>query len=115
MKLRRFSDPFTAGGFSAVEIDDALIIDNALTGEKMRFEIEDDTIRLPLEMCAPIEIVDAQTAAMTLHISRQRLSQLVTAKVLHPIYLGNTQYFIEEKVLEYKRNRKNGRPRKDTQ
>lgn len=113
MEIRQFTDPLTAVGFQGVRIDDTITITNALTGEPTVFKIFDDCIMLPLKMCEPIKVINAQETCMKLHISRQRLSQLVNTEMLHPIYLGNSQYFVLDSVLEYKRNRKVGRPKKD--
>ncbi len=113
MQLRTFTDPFTGAPFEGIEIDDEITIPNAITGEPCVFKIKDECIMLPLEMCEAVQIINAQETCMKLHISRQRLSQLVNNEMLHPIYLGNSQYFVLDAVLEYKRNRKVGRPKKD--
>lgn len=113
MELHQFTDPLTGAGFQGIQIDDKVTITNVITNEPTIFRIKDGCIMLPLEMCKPVTVINAQETCMELHISRQRLSQLVNTEMLHPIYLGNSQYFVRDSVLEYKRNRKVGRPKGD--
>lgn len=113
MKVRTFTDPFTACDFLAVQIDDTLTITNAMTDEKMTFKIEDEAICVPLSLFEHVETLDVKETCDILEISRQRLSQLVNANTLHPIYIGSSQHFVYEEVLNYKKRRKTGRPKKE--
>lgn len=113
MKIKKLTDPFIGAPIEAVQMGDSLIFDDPIRGGKLVCDVVDNYIKLPLESFEYTELIPSQEACMELHISRQRLSQLVQAEILHPIYLGNSQYFEVQKVLEYKQNRKPGRPRKE--
>lgn len=113
MELKRFSDPFTGAPIDAIQLEqDVLIFDAPLTNDKIVCQIVGDHIKIPLQRFEHVELVDAKEAAMELHVSRQRMIQLVESETLKPVYLGKTQYFALDDVLEYKKIRKNGRPKK---
>lgn len=114
MQIHTFTDPFTGAPFQAVQMNDHLIVDiPTCPNEKMVCHITGDYVKIPLKSFEYVPLMSSTDACMELHISRQRLVQLVKSEILHPIYLGNSQYFTTESVLEYKQSRKNGRPRKD--
>ena len=113
MKLKRFSDPFTGAPIDAIQFEqDVLIFDAPLKGDKIECRIIEDHVQIPLKCFEHVELIDAKEAAMELHVSRQRMIQLVESETLKPVYLGKTQYFALHDVLEYKKIRKNGRPKK---
>lgn len=98
--------------FDAIQIGEYLYIDNPLTGEKMSFWSKDDSILLPLKLLQQKEIMNSASVCAMLDITRQRLYQLTLDKKLTPHYIEDKQYFLKDEVLEYKENRKVGRPRK---
>lgn len=113
MKLIKLTDPFTGAPLEAVRMEDHLIFDRPLKAEKLVCHIvEKDYVKLPLKCFEYVELMDGKEAAMELHVSRQRMVQLVEANILKPVYLGKTQYFSRADVLEYKKSRKPGRPKK---
>lgn len=114
MEIKKYTDPFTGAPIETVQLNDQLIFDDPVHGGKLVCDVVDNYIKLPLKSFEFTELIPSQEACMKLHISRQRLSQLVQAEILHPIYLGNSQYFVAQRVLEYKQNRKPGRPRKES-
>lgn len=111
MKLRKLTDPFTGAPIEAMQMDDHLTFTSPLNGGQFICRIDNGCISLPLGEFDYVELMDSQDAAMMLHVSRQRISQLVDTDVLKPIYLGKTQYFSKEDVLNYKKERKPGRPK----
>lgn len=107
-----FTCPFTGCDFTAKQEGDELRFADAVTGHEVKLPLLDGNLILPITLLKHVKTISAQETCMTLHISRQRLSQLVNAETLRPIMVGNCQYFIRDDVLEYKMKRKNGRPRK---
>ena len=112
-KMHDFNCPFTGARFNAIEIDGKLKAINVITGKPLLMEIEDGCLKIPLSDFKAVSMLDAPETCMTLHVSRQRLSQLIQSGTLKPIYLGNAAFFIEDHVLQYKNTRKTGRPRKE--
>lgn len=113
MKIHNFTSPFTGVDFTAVESNSELIVTNVITGKQMHLPLINDQVHVPTSLLKHVDMIDAKEACMKLHISRQRLSQLVNAETLRPIFIGNSQYFLIDDVLEYKGKRKNGRPKKE--
>lgn len=112
----RLTDPFTGASLDAVKLDDHLIFEDPLDpiSDIVCDIVRDDYIKMPLESFRYRELIESKDACMELHVSRQRISQLADKGILKPIYLGNSQYFLMDDVLNYKKNRKPGRPKKET-
>lgn len=68
---------------------------------------------IPLKYFEHVETVSVTKAAELLNVSRQRIHQLVNSSVLNAHVVNNQPVFKLDDVLEYKRTRKLGRPRKE--
>lgn len=112
MKVKKFTDPITGIQFYAPMFNNRILLTNAITGEKMNCPISHGDVCIPLSWFKDVEMANSPEVCEELKITRARLSQLVSKEVLKPIHIGNEHYFLREHVLEYKRTRKNGRPRK---
>lgn len=60
----------------------------------------------------PIKLVSPKDAKQMLCVSRQRIHQIIKAKTIPVYYICKDPYFMEKDILEYKANRKSGRPKK---
>lgn len=115
LQCMEFSDPFTGAPITAIVLNDQLIFDDPYHKDEsiVCHVIDEDYVTIPLKLFQRKELIESKDACMELVVSRQRISQLVEAEILTPIYLGNSQYFLLEDVLDYKKTRKPGRPRKE--
>ena len=111
MKVQKFTDPITGTQFDAPIFKDHMVLTHAITGEKVHCRIVRDVVYMPLRWFDNIEQMTSLEVCKELNITRARLSQLISKEVLKPIHIGNEHYFLCDQVLEYKRNRKNGRPK----
>lgn len=111
MKVQKFTDPITGTPFDAPVFKDYMVLTNAITGEKVHCRIVRDVVYMPLRWFDHVALMSSPDVCGELKITRARLSQLVSKEVLKPIHIGNEHYFMSNQVLEYKRNRKNGRPK----
>lgn len=112
MKLKTLTSPFTGLDFKAFEIDDMLIFHNPISNEKITLKVEDGNIMLPLDLCEHVEIVNTVEAANILCVSRQRIREIVQNETLQSFNIAGQTFFKFDDVLEYRRTRKAGRPRK---
>lgn len=70
---------------------------------------------IPLKYFDHIETVSAADAAKMLDVSRQRMSQLTNSNKLNAHMVNGQPVFKLDDVLEYKRTRVIGRPKKEGQ
>lgn len=106
------TSPFTGLEFDSVIMDNAMVISNPLTNEKTTYEIEDDFVKIPLSAFKNVKLITNSEAQTLLDVSYTRIRELVLNETLQSFNIGETRYFKLEDVLEYKKNRKTGRPRK---
>lgn len=112
MELRNFTDPFAGIDFTVVAHDDEIRFMHPITNETVTAHLDGETLSIPLSAFERVETMNVKETCDTLEISRQRLSQLVANDILIPFYIGDSQHFRTADILEYKQNRKTGRPRK---
>lgn len=107
--------PFTGASFQAFEREDKLYFARALDHEmySVTYDKQANCYIIPKELFRHVEIITPGGACEILNVSRARISQLLNDEII-PAHLVNDQpMFILSDVLEYKENRKPGRPRKE--
>ena len=106
--------PFTGCEFEAEETHYGNYkITHPLTGENFLVGINIyDTIELNSDLFKHIDTVTLSEAAKILNVSRQRVSAIASKNVIPSKIVNNQTVFLLSDVIEYKRNRKPGAPRK---
>lgn len=118
MERAMFTCPFTGVEFQAFKEPHtkkmffAHALDHEMFG--ITWDMERDCFIVPAYMFRHIPTCTPAEAAEILDVSRQRVSQLVNDDIIPSHIVNNQPVFILKDVLEYKENRKNGRPRKDS-
>ena len=75
--------------------------------------VENGKVCIPESLFTRIETVAPNDAADILNVSRQRISQLVNDDVIPSHMVNGQPVFIMSDLLNYKENRKAGRPKKN--
>ncbi len=108
--------PFTGVMFNALEsADGSLIAHNPITGENMRIGYNAPAKRYLIDKRA-FELTETLTtseAMEELEISRSRISKIVKDNVIPTFEVNGSPMFRKSDIIEYKRTRKAGRPRKE--
>lgn len=106
--------PFTGCEFEAEQPDfNTLLFTHPLTNESFELNISPmDSLTIPAELFDHIETVSLSEAAKILNVSRQRVSAIASKNVIPSKIVNNQTVFLLSDVIEYKRNRKPGAPRK---
>lgn len=108
--------PFTGVEFTALkDVDNNLYFNHPLTGQALRvnYNCSIKKYNVPKEMMKHIETVSLSEAAEILDVSRQRVSTIAQTEVIKPKTVNGQTVFLLHDVLEYKKNRKVGAPRKE--
>ena len=105
--------PFTGVNFQGFKHNGKIMFNHPLLHEMCSATIDNGKIIIPANLFAHIETVTPNEAADILCVSRQRISQLINDDVIPSHMVNGQPVFIETELLEYKENRKAGRPRKD--
>ena len=117
MKQVLLTDPFTGIDFTAIRYDDKTIIAiHPLTGETIRlpYDFESNAFMLPAHVMKHIDAVTLTEAAEELNVSLQRVSTACkTGKIAMKTLPNGSKMILRDDLRNYKKNRKNGRPRKD--
>lgn len=113
MRIEKHTCPFTGGEFEAVHMQESWIITHPLTGDTIRCPLDGPYLMVPLSALDRKCTMTPAEAADMLQVSRQRIDQLTAAGKLCQRYVNGSPVFLENDVVEYKGNRKNGRPRKE--
>lgn len=78
----------------------------------VKYDHATNSITVSLDDFAHVETVTPDEATDILMISRQRMSKIVNEDVIHAHIIAGKPILKLEEVLDYKENRKPGRPRK---
>lgn len=116
MKEILFTCPFTGCAFSGlVDADENLYVVHPLTGETLRINYNANIKKYNLDkkVLKWIATVTLAETADILGVSRQRASAIAQSGVITPKTVNGQTVFILDDVLEYKRARKVGAPRKE--
>lgn len=89
-------------------------VKHPLTDEifKAKYICQSNEYVLPAQLFEHIETVTLSEAAEILGVTRQRVSTIANSGVIKPKIINNQTIFVRDEVLEYKRTRKVGAPRK---
>ena len=116
MEKMKLTCPFTGIEFQAFREPKThkLYFANPLTHEMVsaKWDKVANTYVIPVEMFRFVETVGTSELAEMLDVSRQRVSQIVNDNVIPSHIVNNQPVFILSDVLQYKENKKPGRPRK---
>ena len=116
MEKMRLTCPFTGIEFQAFKEPKThkLYFANPLTHEMVsaKWDKVANTYVIPAEMFRFVETCTTVEAMEILNVSRQRISQIVNDNVIPSHIVNNQPVFILSDVLQYKENKKPGRPRK---
>lgn len=113
MKTETHTCPLTGASFDAVHLENSLVAINPLNGAQIAYPIRNGYIMVPLWSLEEIETLTPVQAADYLDVSRQRIDQLAATNKICQRYVNGSPVFLKSDVVEYKNNRKNGRPRKE--
>lgn len=116
MKKKILTCPLTGVDFTALEMADGnLICTNPITHEEVRLNYNSSCNRYYInpEHFKHVELVTLTEAAAILDISLQRVSKIAADGIISTCVIGATKYMQKAHVLEYKRTRKVGPPRKE--
>lgn len=113
MKMRKCTCPLTGITFDAIMDEHEMIVTNPLTEKAITFSINHGFVQIPISMFKSVPLLTPTATAYELGVTRQRVDQLSKTNKLTPHYIANTLMFIKDEVLEYKKQRKNGRPKKE--
>ena len=108
--------PFTGCEFTALQdAEGNMYIKHQLTGEdlKINYNCSIKKFNVPKSFFKHIETVSLSQAAEILEVSRQRISAIAANNAIRPVIVNDQQRFILSDVLEYKRTRKVGAPKKE--
>ena len=116
MEKMKLTCPFTGIEFQAFKEPKThkLYFANPLTHEMVsaKWDKVSNTYVIPAEMFRFVETCTTVEAMEILDVSRQRISQIVNDNVIPSHIVNNQPVFILSDVLQYKENKKPGRPRK---
>lgn len=116
MKETILTCPFTGIEFNTIEDSDKnLYLKHPYTGTttKINYDALGHFYIVPAELFTHIDTITPSEAAEILHVTRQRISA-IAANATIPTYTINGQtVFLLNDVLEYKRTRKIGAPKKE--
>ena len=110
--------PFTGVEFTALtDVTGNLYFNHPLTGKvcRVNYNCSIKKYNLPKEMLKHIETVTLTQTAEILEVSRQRVNTIAQTGIIKPKTVNGQTVFILDEVLDYKRNRKVGAPRKDAE
>ena len=117
MEKMKLTCPFTGIEFQAFKEPKThkLYFANPLTHEmtSAKWDMIANAYVIPAEMFRYIETISTVEAMEILDVSRQRISQIVNDNVIPSHIVNNQPVFILSDVLQYKENKKPGRPKKD--
>ena len=105
--------PFTGCEFQGFKHNGKLHFSHPLLHEMFSANVVDGKIIIPERLFAHVETITPNDAMEILDVSRQRISQLVNDEVIPSHIVNGQTVFLKSDVLDYKENRKAGRPRKD--
>lgn len=107
--------PFTGVEFTALtDVCGNLYFNHPLTGEACRvnYNVSIKKYNLPKEYLKRVETVTFSEAAEILEVTRQRIYAIAQANTIKPRTVNGQTVFLLDEVLDYKRSRKVGAPRK---
>lgn len=113
MDVKKCTCPFTGADFEAVRSLDTICVVHPLTGEHITMYVNGGHVEVPLSYLKRIQTMTPTQAAEYLSVSRQRVSELAKTGILQEHYVAGNQMFLANDVIEYRRTRKNGRPKKE--
>lgn len=105
--------PFTGVNFQGFKHDGKLYFNHPLLHEMNACTCENGKITIPESLFVRIDTITPGEAMEILDVSRQRISQLVNDNVIPSHIINGQPMFIKSDVVQYKENRKIGRPKKD--
>lgn len=115
MKEITLTCPFTGCEFTALEdLDKNIYFKHPLTGEDLRINYNRSIKKynMPRKFFKHVETVDLAQAAEILDVTKQRISTIAMNNVIKPKNVNGKTVFLLSDVLEYKKNRKVGAPKK---
>lgn len=116
MKETILTCPFTGIEFNAIiDADNNLYVKHPITGEvnKINYNSSIKKYNLPKSLFKHIDTISLSEAADILGVSRQRISAIAANSTIEPFTVNGQTVFKRADVLQYKRTRKIGAPRKD--
>lgn len=120
MRKQKLTCPLTGCGFEVITTNEENpMFEKFLMSHPIEHYPFEAYVNERYELCIPlkcferVETVTPSEAANILNVSKQRMSQLIRSNVLNAHIVNGQPVFKLEDVLEYKRTRKLGRPRKE--
>ena len=116
MKEVTLTCPFTGLDFTALQdADGNLHVKHALTGQMLKVNWNKSVKRYNMvkDSFKRIETVNVSEAMEILEVSKQRMSQIMLNGMIPVFTINGKARMILADVLEYRDNRKIGRPKKD--
>ena len=116
MKMQNYTCPFTGMAFCALERNDGgFIFYNVVDNSKIEIVYNPETkcFEIPKESFRHVETLSVKEASEVLGVSRQRIDTLLKNGTIACIKNNNVCLLIKNSVLEYKKYRKTGRPKKE--
>ena len=117
MKAIYLTCPFTGVGFECTEFADKTIIAyHPITHEEIRLSYNPSIKKYMIDPKAfkRIETISVSIAAEILDVSIPRITALCSNGQIPYIVVNGKKQLIYDDVIKYKRNRKNGRPKKES-
>lgn len=115
MKEIKLSCPFTGVEFTALEYADGrIVVKHPLTDELLtvNWNCSIKRYNMPKEFFEHIPTVTPKEASEILDVSKARISQIIETQTIPTHEICGKTVFILSDVLEYKKNRKVGAPKK---
>ena len=118
MKPVSITCPFTGHVVNATKDEDTktLYMQNAITHEPIvcMYDFEKDCYCIPARiLMQKYDLVSMTHAAYILGVTRQRISYIAKHEIIKPYTVNDKTMFMRSDVLDYKKNRKVGAPKKE--
>lgn len=114
MQNVKFTCPLTGAEFNATAEDDgSLSVTNPITGNIENYRIQNNKICIPIGAFDHVPMIDETQAAKMLNVTKQRINFMAKNKQLHSCIIGGRRFYRESDILNYKKQRKTGRPKKE--
>ena len=109
--------PFTGKGFTALQNEETMdiTIQDAITGEMITllYDWRENTYLLNAEkFLKRYDLISQMEASYILGVTRQRINQLIKNETIKALQIDGKWYFERQDVLDYKKNRKIGAPKR---